>query len=289
MLYPLVSIVIPCYNHEKFIQESIKSVIDQTYKNIELIIIDDGSSDSTTLKIREMINDCTKRFVRFEFRSRKNKGLSATLNEALEWCQGEYYSAIASDDIMLPKKTLIQARFLNFNKNINGVFGNAKLIDNNGTEIITIKPSKRKLSFKNIILSNYTIMAPSQMLRMNAIRSLGEEPYPTDIKIEDWYMWLKLSETGYLVNIQKNLVKYRMHENNTMKNVDLINKSRIEVISYFNYSKYYDRGLQLVYLINHIEKYQKIPIFLLKTHPKMILDIYFYKKSLQFLISKLKL
>ena len=289
MLHPLVSIVIPCYNHEQFIQESIKSVIDQTYKNIELIIIDDGSSDSSNLKIREMINECTKRFFRFEFRSRKNKGLSATLNEALEWCQGEYYSAIASDDIMLPKKTLIQARFLNINKNINGVFGNAKLIDNNGTEVITIKPSKRKLSFKNIILSNYTIMAPSQMLRMNAIRSLGKEPYPTDIKIEDWYMWLKLSETGYLVNIQEDLVKYRMHENNTMKNVDLINKSRIEVISYFNYSKYYNRGLQLVYLINHIEKYQKIPIFLLKTHPKMILDIYFYKKSLQFLINKLKL
>lgn len=288
MLYPLVSVVIPCYNHELFVQDAIQSVIDQDYNNIELIIIDDGSQDNSVLQIQEMIEVCKKRFVRFEFRSRANIGLSATLNEALAWCKGEYYSAIASDDIMLPEKTLIQVRFLNINKDMNGVFGNAKLIDSNGTEINTIKPSKRKLTFKNIILSNYTIIAPSQMLRMNAIRDLGRDPYPVDIKIEDWYMWLKLSEKGLLANIQEDLIKYRLHENNTMKNVDLISKSRIEVISHFKYSKFYRRGLRLVYLINYIEKYQKIPISLLKEYPRIILDILFYKKSLQLLINKLK-
>ncbi len=98
---PLVSVVIPCYNHENFVQDSIQSVIDQTYQNIELIIIDDGSKDGSVEKIQEMIPACQERFVRFEFRHRPNKGLSATLNEALEWCEGEYYSPIASDDIIL--------------------------------------------------------------------------------------------------------------------------------------------------------------------------------------------
>lgn len=84
---PLVSIVIPCYNHEKYVQESIQSVIEQDYDNIELIIIDDGSSDNSVTKIKEMIQVCQKRFKRFEFRHRPNKGLCATLNEALAWCE----------------------------------------------------------------------------------------------------------------------------------------------------------------------------------------------------------
>jgi len=81
---PLVSVVIACYNHEFFVQDSIQSVIDQTYQNIELIIIDDGSKDGSVKKIQEMIPNCQQRFIRFEFRHRLNKGLSATLNEALE-------------------------------------------------------------------------------------------------------------------------------------------------------------------------------------------------------------
>ena len=70
----LVSVVIPCYNHEKFIQDCIQSVIDQTYQNIELIIIDDGSKDSSVEIIEKMLPACEQRFVRFEFRNRPNKG-----------------------------------------------------------------------------------------------------------------------------------------------------------------------------------------------------------------------
>ena len=80
---PLVSIAIPSYNHEIYVQECIRSVIDQDYRNIELIIIDDGSTDNSVEKIEELIPLCKKRFVRFEFLCRENKGLSATLNEAI--------------------------------------------------------------------------------------------------------------------------------------------------------------------------------------------------------------
>ena len=127
---PLVSVVITCYNHEKFVQDSIQSVIDQTYQNIELIIIDDGSKDGSVEKIKEMLPACQERFIRFEFRHRPNKGLSETLNEALEWCEGEYYSAIASDDMMLPEKIIIQINYMIKNKKCNALFGGYKLIDN---------------------------------------------------------------------------------------------------------------------------------------------------------------
>ncbi|HCJ6708059.1 TPA: glycosyltransferase family 2 protein, partial [Acinetobacter baumannii] len=137
---PLVSIIIPCYNHANFVQDCIQSVIAQTYQNIELIIIDDGSKDETVEKIQKLVTQCTERFVKFEFRHRPNKGLSATLNEALEWCQGEYFSAIASDDMMLNDKIEIQIDFLknSIDSTIVGVFGGYNLIDDTNAIIKTI-------------------------------------------------------------------------------------------------------------------------------------------------------
>ena len=131
---PLVSVVIPCYNHEKFVQDCIQSVINQTYENIELIIIDDGSKDGSVEKIQEMIPICKQRFIRFEFRYRPNKGLSATLNEALEWCHGKYFSAIASDDMLLAEKLMVQVPILEADDACKGVFGNMILINDQNEE-----------------------------------------------------------------------------------------------------------------------------------------------------------
>ncbi|HFF5453735.1 TPA: glycosyltransferase family 2 protein, partial [Acinetobacter baumannii] len=159
---PLVSIVIPCYNHANFVQDCIQSVIAQTYQNIELIIIDDGSKDGSVEKIQEFIGECEKRFVRFEFRNRPNKGLSATLNEALEWCQGEYFSAIASDDMMLNDKIEIQIDFLknSIDSTIVGVFGGYNLIDDTDAIIKTILKKEKKYVFNEIFLHNFDLPAP---------------------------------------------------------------------------------------------------------------------------------
>lgn len=287
---PLVSIVIPCYNHESYVQDCIQSVIDQTYNDIELIIIDDGSQDDSVEKIKEMIDSCQKRFTRFEFRSRPNKGLSSTLNEALDWCSGKYYSTIASDDQMFPEKTSFQLRYLEKYQQISAVFGGVELMDKSGLTVGIVRPSKRDLSFKNIILSNYTIMAPSQMIRMKAIKSLGINPYPSHIKIEDWYMWLKLSEIGVLKNVQEILVRYRVHDKNTMKNVKLMNKSRLEVLEYFSNSIFYERAIRLLYLINYTDEHKTLSISFLKSQNIFLFtDILFYKKYLQLLLSRYKL
>ena len=71
---PLVSIVIPAYNHEKYIKETIKSLINQTYENLELIVIDDGSTDSTFEKLQELKQECEERFVRVVFQKKENEG-----------------------------------------------------------------------------------------------------------------------------------------------------------------------------------------------------------------------
>ena len=248
---PLVSVVIPCYNHEKFVQDSIQSVIDQTYQNIELIIIDDGSKDGSVEKIQEMIHTCQQRFIRFEFRHRPNKGLSATLNEALEWCKGIYYSAIASDDMMLPEKTKLQVDFLEANKNISAVFGGIKLIDNNNITISERVRQSNQYSFKDIILHQHDLPAPTQMIRLSALKNVGG--YEPDILIEDWYMWLRLSSYGDLYYMDHLLCLYRQHATNISKNLEKMRKGRAKVLSFYKDSDLYQLAMLEAEWLNLIE------------------------------------
>lgn len=248
---PLVSVVIPCYNHEKFVQDCIQSVIDQTYDNIELIIIDDGSKDNSVDKIKEMIPLCEKRFTNFEFRYRPNKGLSATLNEALEWCKGEYFSAIASDDIMLKNKTAIQVEFLNKNKSVLAVFGGVKLIDENNRELSERLSQSEIYDFRKIIMHEHDLPAPTQMIRLNALREVGG--YNPNILIEDWYMWLKLSSIGNLYYMNELLCLYRQHDNNISKNFLKMHQGRIDVLSHFKNSLYYDKASENIKWISASE------------------------------------
>src|SRR5690606_4797225 len=159
---PLVSVVIPCYNHAKFVKETIQSIIDQDYENIELIIIDDGSKDNSVEVIEEMVPACHKRFKRFEFRHRPNRGLCATLNEALEWCTGEYLSCIASDDIMMPYKTSVQVEYLLENPASIGVFGRVELLNTQtGMKAMAIKVIRKvvKYNFDDILLHKHRLPA----------------------------------------------------------------------------------------------------------------------------------
>jgi len=229
---PLVSVVIPCYNHEKFVQDSIQSVIDQTYENIELIIIDDGSKDGSVEKIQKMVDICEQRFARFEFRHRANIGLSATLNEALEWCEGKYFSSIASDDQMLNYKTSMQVKYLERSQEVIAVFGGVYFIDDSN-EVIEKKVNKYKVySFKEIFMHKHDLPAPTQMIVLKALKEI--QGFNADIKIEDWFMLLKLSSLGKVVYQDKIYSKYRQHANNFSHNIDVMQSERLKVINLFS-------------------------------------------------------
>lgn len=105
---PLVSIIIPSFNHEKFVGATIESVLEQTYPCIELIVIDDGSSDDTLKVVRKYEQSSHGMRVI----AQENQGLSQTLNNALKHAHGEYVAFIASDDVMHPEKTEKQVAFL---------------------------------------------------------------------------------------------------------------------------------------------------------------------------------
>lgn len=240
MSNPLVSIVIPCYNHEQFVQDCIQSVIDQTYENIELIIIDDGSKDNSVLKIQEMTEKCKKRFSRFEVRSRPNRGLSATLNESIEWCKGKYFAAVASDDIILKSKIDLQVNFMEENTDITAIFGSANYIDESNNVKIIDPLKQQEYVFDKIFLNECQFYAPTQLMRKSILDEIGG--YNTDILVEDWYMWLKMAEKGRVYCLSDKLANYRIHANNTTKNSKFIYENNLKTISYYEDHKLYNQA-----------------------------------------------
>lgn len=252
MNLPLVSVVVPCYNHEKYVQECIQSIIDQDYQNIELIIIDDGSQDGSVEKIQEMVSSCEQRFLRFEFRSRPNKGLCATLNEAIDWCEGEYYSAIASDDVMLNNKCSIQVAYLKSTSNCSAVFGGSVIINENGKELYTRKVKKTEITFKQLFLSEKSVSAPTQMIRLTDLKEIT--PLPQNLYIEDWYTWLRLTDKGYAIHVIEDvLVKYRRHTGNISGYVEEMHSSRSDIIRLFSDNKLYKKSIVSSYVTSAIE------------------------------------
>lgn len=260
---PLVSIAIPCYNHESYIQDCIKSIIDQNYSNIELIIIDDGSIDRSVSKIEEMVDACTKRFKRFEFRSRKNVGLSATLNEAVEWCVGEYYCTIASDDFMRPSKTSIQVQYLKAHPLCAAVFGGIDIVDIKGNVVKQLPGIEKSYSFKDVFLHQHDLPAATQMIRLASLKEVGG--FRPDIVLEDWYMWLQLTRSGKTVDrIGVVISAYRRHEENFSKKINVMSAGRAKVASLFSDHSLYNRAMANALLVDaaSLQIYDKKASFL---------------------------
>lgn len=238
---PKVSVVIPSYNHGPYIQATIQSVIDQDYENIELIVIDDGSKDASVEKISAMVGVCKERFKRFEFRARENRGLCATLNEAIAWCDGAYFSAIASDDLMKVCKTRVQVDYLEQHKDCTAVFGGIDVLDAAGQFVAKYKVRSETYDFKKIFLLRQRICAPTQMIRTANLKAIGG--YREDLAVEDLYMWLMLSaEFGTLDTLPTILAGYRRHESNTSKRIEAMNIERVRIIDLFSSHPLYRRA-----------------------------------------------
>ena len=235
---PLVSIVIPSYNHAQFVQETIQSVIEQDYENIELIIIDDGSKDNSVDVIKEMIPACEERFIRFEFRSRSNKGLPITLNECLGWANGKFFSPVASDDILLSHKISTLLNAWNNDKSLAVVFGDAEFIGENSEKIeldiyspfptFNIKTNRFLLyhtafnfdykdknkfgNYESILSGNYLPAMSCIILKSLLVDEGGWNP---ECVVEDWQMWLELSKKIQFFLVDHIVSKYRLHGNNS--------------------------------------------------------------------------
>lgn len=202
----LVSVYIPSYNHEKYVSDSIKSVLNQTYKNIELIVIDDGSKDNSVSIIKNLADKYG-----FKFIHRPNKGLCATINQAINLANGKYICGCASDDVLRLDSIEKRVEFMEKNPNYAMVYGEAIYLRDDDKQIYITKNAKKSgFIFDDLFRSNF-IPAGSVMVRKEVFESIGK--YDENLKIEDYDMWLRIADKFQIGYINEILYYYRPHEN----------------------------------------------------------------------------
>ena len=200
----LVSVVMPAYNAEKFIKESIDSILNQTYRNFELIIINDGSQDSTD----KIVKEYTDSRIRYLLNTR-NLGIACTLNTGLGNARGKYIMRLDSDDIASVDRIEIQVEYMENHPDI-AVLGCGMRTFGRGFEPYDMIPSCEPDQIKIESLFFCPISHPSVMLRS----SLVDEGFlynPTYERIEDYELWDRIFNKHKIAALSKILVKYRLH------------------------------------------------------------------------------
>lgn len=198
----LISVILPVYNGEKYLKESIESILNQTYTNFEFIIIDDGSKDSSL----EIIREYEKEDERIVVVSRENKGLIATLNEGMERAKGKYIARMDQDDISLPERFERQIKVMK-NNNIMVCGTYTKVIDEDGKYIKDgIVPTQDDEIVKKLLECTNPLFHPTVMFKKFDNIFYNEFAH----NCEDYELWLKYTEIGKIENLPEYLLKYRI-------------------------------------------------------------------------------
>jgi glycosyltransferase involved in cell wall biosynthesis len=216
---PKVSVIIPSFNHHKYIVEAIDSVLGQTFQDYEIIIIDDSSTDGSVKIIQEhlnKINDKRIRSIVFE----KNRGASVTVNKGICEAKGGYISILNSDDVFIPDKLEKQVSFLDANKNVGAVFTLAEIIDDNGARFtdtshfystIFDQENRSRHQWLNYFFYKCNCLChPSILIRKECYKTVGNYD-PRFAQLPDFDMWIRLCLKYEIHIIRENLIKFRIH------------------------------------------------------------------------------
>ncbi len=202
---PVISVVIPTFNSEKYLYEAIESVVNQSHNNLEILILDDGSSDNTIEIIKSFAD------VRIKlFESKVNQGQSHQLNKGIIKATGEYVCIMHSDDVMHVNKLERQLIFLKNNPLI-GVCGcNVQLIGEKND--IWIYPEKNQ-ACKDLLLSSVPFAHPAVVFRKSVLSEMGFIYDQKMVPTEDYDLWVRLANKTLFGNVQEVLLRYRIHPN----------------------------------------------------------------------------
>jgi alpha-1,3-rhamnosyltransferase len=204
----------------------------QDYSKIELLIIDDGSSDDSINVADSLRELCTKRFHRFEIRHRENKGLSATLNEGIDWSQGSYFSPFASDDVMLPSKiSLLLRRIRTSPLKPAAVFGGTEMFDETG-KTVGQSAYHHIHRFDDLLMHRRMPVAPAALIDTDKLKKTNG--FLVGSPIEDWPLWLDLTKNGDVLETFPEMVaRYRRHSGNMSKKYKVMHSSRLEILKQY--------------------------------------------------------
>lgn len=275
---PLVSIICLAFNHEKFVVETLNSVMQQNYQPIELIIVDDCSTDNTKLVINNWLSTHPEvQFIVNEI----NKGNTKSFNNALKFAKGEYIIDLAADDLIVPNGVQLQVNaFQNSKfKNLGVVYGNAEIINEDGSFNSFYFPvnengkviAKRATGdiYSSVLSTGDSICSVSALIKKSVFDFL--DGYDETLDYEDLDSWIRASREYEFDFIDKVLVKKRTVTNslgsNFYKKKHKINKSTYKILRKalgLNRSKMEDLALQkrVHHEIIHSFKYRNLNLLI---------------------------
>jgi len=238
---PLVSVVMSVYNGEKYLKDAIESILNQTYKKIEFIIIDDGSTDKS-LKIIESYKDKRIKLIKND----GNKGLIYSLNKGLKLSLGKYIARMDADDISLNNRFELQLKYMEENSNT-AVLGtqfyffyeNNKIIKKKYGSNMTTEEIKAKLFFENAV-AHPTVFMRKDILEKN------EYTYNYLHRgVEDYGLWNLISQKYKIENLNIPLLNYRLLKNSITSNENRNIEGRFEVLKEINKINLKNLGIDL--------------------------------------------
>lgn len=199
---PKISIVLPVYNGEKYLAEAIDSIINQTFKDWELIIVNDCSKDSSEFIVREFM----KKDERIKLiNNNENKKLPESLNVGFREAKGEFLTWTSDDNIYEINALEEMYTFLSVNKQLSMVVGNMEVIDEDGVFVRNWK------TYSNSKMAENNVVGACFLYKAEILNNIGE--YDTTLfLVEDYEYWLRIISRGYVIgHIDKKLYKYRIH------------------------------------------------------------------------------
>ncbi|MBQ4854613.1 glycosyltransferase [Rhodanobacter sp. B2A1Ga4] len=215
---PLVSVLIPAFNHERFVQRCLDSVLEDPYPAKELIVIDDGSTDRTAERIADWVaTHCMD--IPIEYVRRENRGIAATLNELAARANGEFLRPGASDDYLLPGGLDAQVRYLLAHPDKGAVIGDSVVVDQHGNRLHDsgmglLRGGSKSLyrsddGIRRAIISHWAIGGPVALMRRSALDTVDR--WSEGLRIEDWDLFLRLAARDALGFIDVSVCAYRIH------------------------------------------------------------------------------
>jgi glycosyltransferase involved in cell wall biosynthesis len=221
---PLVSVMVACFNHERYVTKCLDSIVATGYPNLELVIVDDASVDGSDKVIKSWLEDHSALNARY-LPHTINMGLIRSLNQVLTLVTGEYFSPIAADDAMLPNGIIDRVRYLQAKPGKLAVFGDSRVIDASGQPLFTsgiegllgpVGMRRRHLAIDRLIpycvVFTWAVPGPVFLCRRSAFDVVGL--YDEELVVEDWDMYLRLSAIGALGFVDSVVSEYRVHDTN---------------------------------------------------------------------------
>jgi len=208
MSKPLVSVVIPTYNRSKLLKRAVRSVLNQTYSNLEILIVDDHSEDKTKKIGKKLEKESQK--VRYIYQE-TNQGAPAARNRGIKEAKGEYIGLLDDDDEYLEKKIELQVKKFQTDPKLGLIYGGFRVIREGSDKEPVDKLPKYRRDLSKPLLRNCVIGSPTVLVKKEAFSRVGY----FDTKLEscqDWDMWYRIARDYQIDYVDKVIAKYYLHE-----------------------------------------------------------------------------